>query len=56
MKMETITLDLELARSIAKDTANRQMKKSGREKWNKQDYKLAVKTLNTLWPLDKPFK
>ena len=39
-----ITITPELAHSTATDAANRQMRKSGRRKWSRADYNLAVQT------------
>ena len=43
---------LEKARADAADSANRQMRKAGRKKWNEDDYQLAVKELERIYPLE----
>lgn len=47
-----ITLTRDLAQAIAKDEANRRMRKAGRKAWSRGDYNLCVKTFNKLWPLE----
>lgn len=51
-----ITLDYELARAIATDAANRNMRKNGRKKWSERDYMIAVSTLNELYPVNDELK
>ena len=46
-----IVLTEELARAAAMDAANRNRRKSGRKKWNKEDYNVAVQELNRLLKL-----
>jgi hypothetical protein len=48
-----IKLTRELAQAIAKDEANRRMKKAGRKAWSRGDYNLCVKTFNKLWPVHR---
>jgi hypothetical protein len=40
----------QLARAAATDAANRQMREAGRTKWNEDDYDLAAREFNRLWP------
>jgi hypothetical protein len=39
----------QIARAIATDTANRNVKKQGRLVWSEEDYNLAVAKFNQLW-------
>ena len=39
-----------LAHAIGADTANRQMRASGRAAWNEEDYDLAARTFNDCFP------
>ena len=48
-----IELDRELASAAAKDAANRNMRKHGRDCWNDEDYAIACDTFNRLWPLER---
>ena len=50
--MSKIKMDYELARACATDAANRNMRKNGRKAWSDEDYGIAVKTLDELWPLN----
>ena len=47
--MATLVLTYDIAKAIAQDTADRQMRAEGRIEWNEKDYWLAVATLNQLW-------
>ena len=47
---ERLVMTRVLAMAIAADTANRQMRKAGRKSWNHDDYNLACRTFNKLWP------
>lgn len=47
-----ITLTRELAYAAATDAANRQMRKAGRMRWNKDDYNLAASEFERLWPIE----
>ncbi len=46
--MSKPVLTVELAYAAGKDEANRQMHKDGRVRWNKADYFLATKVVNSL--------
>lgn len=56
MKSKGIKLDLRLARDIAQDYGNRNMRKNGRTEWNNDDWNIASKTLNDLWPVNPILK
>ena len=43
-----LTMNYIFAHAIARDDANRNMRKQGRKKWNKQDYNIAAKRLNEI--------
>lgn len=49
--MKPIELTEELCRAAAMDAANRNMRKSGRTIWNKEDYNIAVRELERLSPI-----
>jgi len=48
MKM---VMNSEIARAASWDAANRNMKKNGRVKWNRDDYNEAVQVYDRLWPV-----
>jgi hypothetical protein len=51
-----ITMTYELARACSMDAANRNMRKNGRKAWNKEDYGIACKELNRLWPVNSELR
>lgn len=44
-----------MANDAAMDAANRNMRKNGREQWSEEDYNIAHKEFERLWPWDKIF-
>jgi hypothetical protein len=40
----------QLAMAAARDTGNRSMRQSGRDKWSQADYNAMVREFNRLWP------
>lgn len=45
-----IAMTYDLAHAAGTDAANAQMKAQGREHWNRDDYDLAMQTLDRLYP------
>ncbi len=45
-----IEMNTNIARAIAHDAADRQMRSHGRKKWNRADYNLAANVMNKLLP------
>ena len=43
------TMNYEIARAIATDKANRNMRKNDRKQWDEEDYDMACETFNKLW-------
>ncbi len=51
MKMKVkMKLTREIARSAATDAADRQKRKAGRKAWSEDDYNLACREFERLWP------
>jgi len=48
--MSKVTMTEALARDIAVDAANAQMRTAGRKKWDRDDYNLAVREYVKLYP------
>ena len=46
-----IDITYELAHAAGTDAANRQMRKAGRTAWSEDDYNLACRTMNELFPM-----
>jgi len=51
--LRQMPLTREIARAIATDKADRQMRLGGRAVWSEADYCLAVATFEKLWPLER---
>ena len=51
--MSKVTMTEALARDIAADAANAQMRAAGRKKWDRDDYNLAVREYVKLWPAEE---
>lgn len=49
---EMIEMTRTLANAAAMDAANRNMRKNGREQWNEDDYNIASREFNRLWPTE----
>jgi len=50
--MAALALTYNVAMAAARDAANRQMLRAGREAWNEDDQRLAHETFNRLWRAD----
>jgi len=50
--MSRITLTRELSFAAAWDVAMKRMRAAGRKKWNQEDYNVAAREFDRLWPLE----
>uniref|UniRef100_A0A6M3JQ92 Uncharacterized protein n=1 Tax=viral metagenome TaxID=1070528 RepID=A0A6M3JQ92_9ZZZZ len=46
----------EIARSIGRDAANRNMKKGGRTEWNEDDWNVGAEACAKVWPEEREEK
>lgn len=53
--MSTPTMTRDLAWAAAQDAANVQMRAAGRSKWSPEDYALAVREFDRLWPEERDY-
>lgn len=48
-----ITLTRDLAWAAATDAGNRRMRKAGRTAWSEEDYGVATREFDRLWPAER---
>jgi len=48
-------LTRELAWAAAQDAGNRAMRKAGRHAWNRDDYNIAAREFDRLWPEERDY-